>query len=71
MLPLVILHAAVMYGVVVFNLAFPKIDRLPIATYGVVVPLAGLEVGVLEFVLGWFRPIHLKAQKEIAPESDS
>lgn len=56
MVPLVIFHAAAMYGLVVFNLAFPQIDRLPIATYGAIVPLAGLEVGVLEFVLGWFRP---------------
>jgi hypothetical protein len=60
MFPIVILHAAAMFSLIVFNLAFPKIDRLPIATYGAIVPLAGLEVGVLEFVLGWFRPAKRK-----------
>jgi hypothetical protein len=56
MVPLVILHAAAMYGLVALNLAFPYIDRFPIATYGAIVPLAALEVGALEFVLGLFRP---------------
>jgi hypothetical protein len=56
MVPLLILHSAAMYGLVVFNLAFPKIDRFPIASYGVIIPSVGLEVGLLEIVLGWFKP---------------
>ena len=72
MIPLAILHTAAMYGVVVFNLSYPQIDRLPIATYGTIVPLIGLEVGLLELVLEWFKPVqHKRVQSEDgSPTSD-
>ena len=68
MIPLTMFHCAVMYGLIVFNLAVPKIDRFPVATYGAMVPLVGLEVGVLELVLGWFKPAK---RKERASRSES
>jgi hypothetical protein len=56
MVPLLVLHTAVMYGLVIFNLAFPQIDRFPVATYGALVPLMALEGGILCYILNWFRP---------------
>jgi hypothetical protein len=32
-----------MYGLVLFNETFPQIDRFPVATYGMLVPLMTLE----------------------------
>ena len=56
MVPLLVLHSAAMYGLVVFNQAFPQIDRFPVATYGALVPLMALEGGILYVILERFRP---------------
>ena len=60
MAPLLILHGAVMYGLVLFNEAFPRIDRVPVAAYGALVPAMALETGILYVILERFRP---KAEK--------
>lgn len=56
MIPLVVLHSAAMYGLVVFNEAFPRIDRFPVATYGALVPIMALEGGILYVLVERFRP---------------
>jgi len=50
------LHAALMYGLIRFNKAFPGIDRVPRAPYGALVPLVALETGVLYALIELFRP---------------
>ena len=56
MIPLVIVHAVAMYGLVRFNEAFPQIDRFPVATYGLLVPVMVVEVVILYLILNRFRP---------------
>jgi hypothetical protein len=56
MIPLIILHSAAMYGLVVFNETFPQIDHFPVATYGLIIPIAALETGLLCVILERFRP---------------
>jgi hypothetical protein len=56
MIPLLIVHTFAMYGLVRFNEIFPQIDRFPVATYGLLVPLMTFEGVVLFFILDRFRP---------------
>jgi hypothetical protein len=56
MIPLLIFHSVAMYGLVLFNEAFPQIDRFPVATYGMLVPLMTLEGVILFLILDRFRP---------------
>ena len=56
MIPLAIMHSIAMYGLVLFNDAFPGIDRFPVATYGGLVSLTALETGILYLVLDKFSP---------------
>jgi uncharacterized membrane protein YhhN len=56
MIPLLIVHAVVMYGLVRFNETFPQIDRFPVATYGLLVQVMVVEVVILCFILNRFRP---------------
>jgi hypothetical protein len=56
LIPALLLHAALMYGLVCFNEAFPGIDRVPRATYGTLVPIVALETGILYALLERFRP---------------
>jgi hypothetical protein len=72
MIPLTVLHSVLMYGLVVFNEAFPTIDQVPVATYGAMLPLIALEVGILSFILDKFRP--KKDSRDVLPatsEGDS
>jgi hypothetical protein len=54
--PAVVLHGLAMYGLVLFNEAFPQIDRFPVATYGALVPIGALETGILYALIERFRP---------------
>ena len=54
--PLLVVHAAFMYGLARFNMAFPRMDRFPVATYGALVPLCAVEGGILYVILERFRP---------------
>jgi hypothetical protein len=56
MVPLAVIHSAAMYLLVLFNEAFPQIDRFPVATYGLLVPLVTLEGVILYLILERFRP---------------
>jgi hypothetical protein len=56
MIPLLIFHSIAMYGLVLFNETFPQIDRFPVATYGMLVPLMTLEGVILFLILDRFRP---------------
>jgi uncharacterized membrane protein len=56
MVPLLVLHSAVMCGLILFNESFPVIDRFPVATYGALIPLMALEEGIFYVLLERFRP---------------
>jgi hypothetical protein len=56
MIPVVLLHATAMWGLVLFNEAFPQIDRFPVAAYGALVPIGACEIGILYVVIEKFRP---------------
>jgi hypothetical protein len=56
MIPICLLHAAAMYGLVAANETFPQIDRFPVATYGLLLPAIALECGILYAILERFRP---------------
>lgn len=55
MIPLLVLHSAAMYGLILFNETFPQIDRFPVAAYGALVPIMALEGGILYVILDKFR----------------
>lgn len=56
MIPLLIVHAVAMYGLVRVNETFPQIDRFPVATYGLLVPVMVVEGVILCLILNRFRP---------------
>jgi hypothetical protein len=56
MVPVIVLHGLAMYGLVLINEAFPQIDRVPVATYGALVPVGALEIGILYVIVERFRP---------------
>ena len=68
MVPAAVLHGLAMYGLVLFNEAFPRIDRFPVATYGALVPLGALETGILYVLVERFRP---KKDKQGPPAAAS
>jgi hypothetical protein len=54
--PLFVVHSVAMYGLVQLNMAFPEMDRFPVATYGALAPLVMGEGLVVGFILDRFRP---------------
>jgi hypothetical protein len=56
MVPAAVVHAGLMYGLVMINRALPQMDRFPVATYGVLAPLWVLETGLIYSIVERFRP---------------
>jgi hypothetical protein len=72
MVPAVVLHGLAMYGLVLFNEAFPRIDRVPVAAYGMLVPLGALETGILYVLIERFRPKkHARGTSTTSPGGSS
>jgi hypothetical protein len=69
--PAVVLHGLAMYGLVLFNEAFPRIDRFPVATYGALVPIGALETGILYVLVERLRPKKAKQRPPAAASGSS